>query len=152
VSKQVTRKKVLPNSKNLSFWDQWVQRILGLSRLWRLAFVVLSSLALVAVIFPAVDYIYLERFFSVDTRLLPSLVSASAMLLMSASAMLLMYGTGYILLVGWRGEVPPARRIILLYVLLGFLMIGIAIGLIVYGLSLSAGAPVRRRLFDWNSS
>lgn len=133
MSKQVPRKKVLPDSKNLSFWDQWVQRILGLSRLWRLAFVVLSSLALVAVIFPAVDYIYLERFFSVDTRLLPSLVSASAMLLM--------YGAGYILLVGWRGEVPPARRIIVLYVLLGFLMIGIAIGLIVYGLSLSAGAP-----------
>lgn len=133
VSKQVPRKKALPASKTLSFWDQWVQRILSLPRLWRFAFVVLSSLALVAVIFPAVDYIYLERFFSVDTRILPSLVSASAMLLM--------YGSGYILLVGWRGEVPPTRRIILLYVLLGFLMIGIAVGLIVYGLLLSAGAP-----------
>jgi hypothetical protein len=133
VSKQVPRRKPLPPSKNLPFWDYWVQRILGLPRLWRLVFVVLSSLALVAVIFPAVDYIYLERFFSVDTRILPSLVSAVAMLLM--------YGGGYILLVGWRGEVPRARRIILAYALLGFLMMGIAIGLIVYGLSLSAGAP-----------
>ncbi len=133
MSKQVPRKKALPVSKNLPFWDHWVRRILGLPRLWRLVFVVLSSLALVAVIFPAVDYIYLERFFSVDTRIVPSLVSALTMLLM--------YGAGYILLVGWRGEVPRARRIILVYVLLGFLMMGIAVGLIVYGLSLSAGAP-----------
>ncbi len=133
MSKQVPRKKDIPASQLIPFWERWVRVILSLPRVWRLVFVVLSSLALVAVIFPAVDYIYLERFFSVDTRVLPSLISALAMLFM--------YGAGYILLVGWRGELPPARWVVLLYVLLGFLMMGIAVGLIIYGLSLSAGAP-----------
>jgi drug/metabolite transporter (DMT)-like permease len=113
--------------------DSWVERILAVPRLWRLAFVALCSMALVAVIFPAVDYIYLERFFSVETRVLPSLVSAAAMLIM--------YGAGYGLMVGWRGETPAPRRVILLYILLGLALIGIALGLIVYGLSLTAGAP-----------
>lgn len=113
--------------------DTWVGRIIALPRPWRLAFVVVVSLALVAVIFPAVDYIYLERFFSVDTRVLPSLVSALAMLLM--------YGVGFWLMVGWRGELPPPRRAILVYVLLGLVLVGVGIALIVYGLSLTAGSP-----------
>jgi hypothetical protein len=112
--------------------DGWLGLILAYPRAWRLGFVIVSSLAMVAVIFPAVDYIYLEQFFSTETVILPSLISAAAMLLM--------YVAGYWLMVGWRGDVPTSRRAILLYVLLGLVMIAVAIALIVYGLT-TAGVP-----------
>jgi hypothetical protein len=63
------------NAQTLS--QRLVARILALPRLARVLLVGLFALAVTLSLSPLVDYIYIEYFFNMDTRILPALVSAA---------------------------------------------------------------------------
>ena len=97
-------------------------------RLVRILIVALFALAVTLALSPLVDYLYDRFFFSMETRMVPSLVSASFGLLM--------YLVGWMLMVGTVGEEPEARVALLWYIGTGvaaMLVVGI---LVVRGVSL----------------
>jgi len=104
-----------------------IRKILGLPRLLRIVIISIFALALTAVVFPAVDFAYMEHFFSESTKILPSFVSTGVGIIM--------YGVGWWLLVGMRGERRPERIGVFFYVLAGILIIAFVVYLIINGYS-----------------
>ena len=104
-----------------------IRKILGLPRLLRIVIISIFALALTAVVFPAVDFAYMEHFFSENTKILPSFVSTGVGIIM--------YGVGWWLLVGMRGEQRPERIGVFFYVLAGILIIAFVVYLIINGYS-----------------
>jgi len=113
-------------------WLDLIHRLLKWPRFARIVLVAIFALAATLAVSPLVDTIYLTYFFTEETRLLPSLISAGIGL---AS-----YFVGWWLVIGSVGETPPARRAILLYIILGIIVIGLLVALTLSGLS-SANAP-----------
>lgn len=97
-------------------------------RLVRILIVALFALAVTLALSPLVDYLYDRFFFSMQTREVPSLVSASFGLLM--------YLLGWWLMVGTVGEKPEARAALLWYIGTGVAALLFVVFLLVRGVSL----------------
>lgn len=108
-------------------WVEITQWFLRLPRLLRIIGVAVIALAVVLSVSPLVDYIYLMYFFTEETIVLPSLVTAAIGILT--------YILGWWLLVGTVGELRPARRLVLVYLVIGFLALCLVLALTVTGYS-----------------
>jgi hypothetical protein len=117
-----------PTRVSLSLAGQIVERILRLPRFARIGLCALFALAVTLALSPLIDEIYLRFFFSAQTVIAPSLISAVFGLVM--------YVTGWLLVIGTRGETPPARLGVLWYVLVGILALIVVVFLVVRGVSL----------------
>lgn len=93
--------------------------VLAQSRLKRMAIAVSFALAVTYLLFPIVDLIYMEYFFSVDTVIVPSLVTATVGVVM--------YMLGWYLLVGNANTRPEMRLVTLWYLILGILAVVLVI-------------------------
>lgn len=105
-----------------------VQRILNLPRIARVLLCGFFSLAVTIALSPMVDEIYVRFFFSSQTVIIPSLISAAFGLVM--------YMLGWWLVIGTVGEKPPARLGVLWYFGVGVLAIIAVIFLIIRGITL----------------
>ena len=104
-----------------------VRKIIEWPRLLRIVVISIFSIGVTAAVFPLVDFVYMERFFDMDTRILPSFVSVGLGIIM--------YGFGWWLLVGIRGEKRPERIGVLIYVLVGILVMLFVFILMINGYS-----------------
>jgi hypothetical protein len=129
----MSQKKSRLSAYNQPLWLDIINRLLKLPRFVRIIIAGIFALATTLALSPLVDYIYLSYLFTEESRLLPSLVSAGAGLGM--------YLVGWWLLVGGVDQVPPARRVLLLYVMVGVLIVCLVIVLGLSGLS-SASMPI----------
>lgn len=112
----------------------FVRKILDWPRFIRIAIISVFALAVTALVFPLVDFIYMSNFFSEETRILPSFVSAAFAIIT--------YILGWWLIVGMRGERRPERiAAIFIYIIFGFLVMVFVLILMVNGYS-SANLPV----------
>jgi hypothetical protein len=123
----MSQKKSRLSTYHQPLWIDVVHRLLKLPRFARIVFAGIFALATTLAISPLVDYVYLRYMFTEESRLLPSLVSAGAGLGM--------YLIGWWLLVGGVDQLPPARRALLLYVMVSILIVGLVIILALAGLS-----------------
>ena len=92
-----------------------IEWIIGLPRLTRILLVAAFALAVTLSISPLVDIIYADFFFSMDTRMAPSLVTAAFGLIM--------YLIGWWLIVGTVGERPALKKAIFWYLSIGIFAI-----------------------------
>ena len=97
-------------------------------RLVRILVVALFALAVTLALSPLVDYIYDRYFFSMETRIVPALVTSGFGLLM--------YLLGWWLLVGTVGERPAARIALLWYIGTGLVAVVVVSILVFRGVSL----------------
>lgn len=132
MSKKGNKRSIDAIKVNLSLPERIIGALLGLPRLARILIVAGFGLATTAALFPLIDRIYLTNFFSEQTTVVPSLVSAGAGIIM--------YVAGWILLVGTRSSQPPRRPAILLYTVFGIIIVLYVIVLVVNGYS-TATAP-----------
>lgn len=100
--------------------------LVELPRLTRIIIAVFFSLTVIAVIFPVVDSLYIQFFFTENTRIVPSYVTAGVGLVM--------YLAGWYLIVGTVGEVPPIRRAIVWYLAVGVSSFILLVLLIIQGI------------------
>lgn len=94
-----------------TFWEQ----ITSMNRLLRLLMVVIFSMTTVLATSPLIDTLYLQLFFTPETRILPSLISMGFGLMM--------YMWGWIYLVGSSGQPIMISRGLKWYVYIGILTI-----------------------------
>lgn len=112
----------------------FVRKILDWPRLIRIVIISVFALAVTALFFPLVDFIYLSNFFNEKTTILPSFVSAGFGIIT--------YVLGWWLIVGIRGERRPERIVaIFIYTVFGFLVMVFVLILMVNGYS-TANLPV----------
>jgi hypothetical protein len=128
----MSQKKSRLSAYHQALWLDVTHKLLKLPRLVRIVIVCIFALSTTLALSPLVDYIYLSYMYTEESRLFPSLVSASAGLLV--------YLVGWWLFVGGVDEAPPARRALLLYVMVGVLIVCLVIVLALAGFS-SANAP-----------
>jgi hypothetical protein len=128
----MSQKKSRLSAYHQPLWLDVTYKLLKLPRLVRIVIVGIFALSTTLALSPLVDYIYLSYMYTEESRLFPSLVSAGAGLLV--------YLFGWWLFVGSVDEVPPARRALLLYVMVGVLIVCLLIVLALAGFS-SANAP-----------
>jgi hypothetical protein len=129
----MTQKKSRLSEYRRPLWLEPVQWCLRLPRLVRIVVVAVFALAVTLALSPLVDYLYLTYFYTVETRILPSLVTSGIGVIV--------YILGWWLLVGIVGETRPARPAILVYVTVGIIALCLVIFLAVSGYS-NATAPV----------
>lgn len=99
-----------------------IGRILGQPRRVRIGIAILYSLAVTYLLFSIVDTLYIRYFFSMDTLILPSLITGGIGLVT--------YMLGWYLLVGNQQSPPEMRFVTLWYLVLG----GIAVLLAAFSL------------------
>jgi hypothetical protein len=126
------KKSRLSASYNQPLWLVVTHKLLKLPRLARIVIVALFALATTLVLSPLVDFLYLTYMYTDESRIFPSLVSAGVGLLA--------YLVGWWLFVGGVDQSPPARRMLLLYVMGGILILCLVIVLTLAGFS-TANAP-----------
>ena len=102
--------------------------IIELPRLVRIVLVALFGLAVTLSLSPLVDLIYDRYFFSVNTVMVPALVSSAFGLAM--------YMVGWWLVVGTVGEKPEKRTAILWYVAVGLAAVVVVVVLTALGVSI----------------
>lgn len=124
--KQMRADRAQP-SVSLPFVTALMQRILGWSRIVRILVATFFALAVTAAVFPLSDSIYIANFYSDETRILPSFIAAAFGIIM--------YVVGWWLLVGTRGETPPERPTLIVYVAFGMIVSLFVLVLIVNGYS-----------------
>jgi hypothetical protein len=109
------------------------QALVRVPRWSRILLAGIFAISLTAVLFPLVDYIYIMYFLTPETRIIPALISPGAGLLM--------YMAGWVLIVGTVGDSPAeqVRRhpVLLIYLVIGFSVTLLAIGLIIQGISMT---------------
>jgi hypothetical protein len=132
MSKQRTKSASTVPPENISVPERLIDRILGLPRLARIVIVAVFGLAATAVLFPIVDRVYLTNFFSEQTVIIPSLISAGFGIIM--------YVAGWVLMVGTRASPLPKRLAIVFYIVFGIIIVLYVLILIVNGYS-TATAP-----------
>jgi hypothetical protein len=93
----------------------FTEQALALPRIWRIALVSLFALAVTLAVTPIVDNFYVNNFFSMDTRLLPSLFSVGLGIVT--------YAVGWRLLIGMVGDAPQPRKATLWYLTFGIVML-----------------------------
>ncbi len=102
-----------------------VMWIVNLPRLVRIVLSALFALAITLLVTPVVDGIYLNNFFSTDTRVVPSLISTALGLVY--------YVVGWRLVIGYVGEKPAARPAVLFYCGIGLAACIIVLALVLIG-------------------
>jgi hypothetical protein len=105
-----------------------IDLVLGWPRIVRIGLVAIFALCVTLSLSPMVDEIYMGLFFTPQTVILPSLVSASFGLLM--------YVTGWWLMIGTIGEKPAARLAIIWYIVLGIAAVLVVVILLLRGITL----------------
>jgi hypothetical protein len=121
-----------PVPKSVPISDRWVNELLSLPRVGRIALSIVFALAVTLALNPIIDSIYLAYLYTPETALAPALVAAGFGLAM--------YFVGWQLFVGLPGEAPPARLLILWYVGVGVLAILLVVVWFVTGFA-SGNAP-----------
>jgi hypothetical protein len=96
-----------------------IETILSLPRLVRIGLVILPTFALVAIVQPIIDGIYLRYFFTMETRGAASLITAAIVLGY--------FLAGWLLIVGNIGEAPPQRRAVQIYLLVSIVVVLLAV-------------------------
>lgn len=91
------------------------------------------ALMVVILLFPLVDHVYLRFFFTLETSMIPSLVSVGFGSLM--------YVVGWRIYVGTVNTTPPAEKSVLWYFVIGTIVTLIVLSLFVYGV-VSLNLPV----------
>lgn len=112
----------------ISTAEYFIHRLLALPRFTRILLAGFIALAATLLIFPVVDDLYIRFLFTWETRILPSLVSATIGLLV--------YMLGWQLIVGGAGETLPARAAVLWYVVGGLVVSTLVAVLLLYGFTL----------------
>ena len=102
-----------------------MRKMLNWSRRTRIILISIFGISVTAAVFPLVDLLYVERFFNPDTRVLPSLISVGLGMMM--------YIVGWVLLVGTRGEKPPERIGVIIYMLVGVLIVLFVLFMLING-------------------
>lgn len=102
-----------------------VEQTLRLARWQRWLLVASFAVAAALLLTPVIDHLYLSYFFSMETRIVPSLVSTGLGVLV--------YAIGYVMIIGRVGEVPNARRATRWYLLLGFAALALVLILVIIG-------------------
>lgn len=109
-----------------SAWYEVIARpVLLLNRLARIAVVTLSALIVTLVVMPAVDFVYLTRFYDPSTTAIP----AWGIALIAVG----WYVTGWILIVGSAGRTPRPRPAAAVYLLIAGAMLIVMLILVVSG-------------------
>lgn len=104
----------MSNSKSqtpLTFWEQ----ITSMNRLLRLLLVAIVAVITTLAISPLIDAVYLQFFFTPETRIVPSLLAMGIGVAM--------YIMGWLYLVGSAGQVMTITRGLKWYIYISFLMI-----------------------------
>lgn len=112
------------NTRLLAF----VTQLLRLPRIVRILIASLCGVAITFAIFPIVDWVYLEYFFTESTRILPSFVSVGIGIII--------YMIGWRMLVGTVGEEPRVRLAVFWYLVVGFVAAVVVIALLLQGYSM----------------
>jgi hypothetical protein len=112
-----------------SLFLRLTQNVLLLPRLARIALVAGLALVVTVAFMPLVDWIYLSFFFSETTKVIPSLVSTAAGVVM--------YLAGWVLLVGMVGQPPAPRRATVVYLLVGIVAVLLVVVLVIQGYSIA---------------
>ena len=97
----------------------FTEQALALPRIWRILLVSLFALAVTLAVTPIVDNFYVSNFFSMETRLLPSLVSVGLGIVT--------YAVGWRLLIGMVGDTPEPRQSTLWYLIFGICMMALVL-------------------------
>ena len=110
---------------------EWVQaRLIRLPRLVRIMLAAVLALALTGAIFPLVDQVYIQYFFTPETRIVPSYVSAG----LGA----LVYLVGWLLIVGPTGENRVSSHpMVVVYLLTGMVALCLDIVLVIQGFAMT---------------
>lgn len=101
------------------------EQLVELPRLTRMIIVGFFALMVVFLLFPLVDHIYIRFFFTVETVMVPALVS-------------MVFGSAFYI-IGWRvyvgtvGTIPQAEKWVLWYFVIGVIVTILVVGLFVYG-------------------
>lgn len=104
------------------------EQLVGLPRLLRKLIVGFFALMVVFLLFPLVDHIYIRFFFTVDTVMIPALVSVA-------------FGSVFYI-IGWRiyvgtiETIPSAEKWVLWYFVIGVIITILVVGLFVYGVAI----------------
>ncbi len=114
-------------------WYDVGKWVVHLPRLARIVVDALFALAVTFAVSPLVDYIYLSYMYTDETRILPSLVSAGAGIIM--------YIMGWWLIIGNAGQTPPVRRGVVWFMIVGLAAVILIIALAAIGWT-SATAPM----------
>jgi hypothetical protein len=101
--------------------------VLAQPRWLRMVLAAFFALMTALVVTPLVDIIYTDYFFSMDTRLVPALVSTGLGLLV--------YAVGWRLIVGAIGMQPPPRRAVGYFMVFGLVVTLVALALVVIGIA-----------------
>jgi hypothetical protein len=96
-----------------------LETILSLPRLVRIFLIVIPTFAVVVILQPVIDAIYLRYFFTMETRNLASLVTAAIALLY--------FLAGWLLVVGNVGEAPQPRPALRIYLYLSIAVVLLAV-------------------------
>lgn len=99
------------SQSSLTFWEQ----ITRMNRLLRLLFVAIIAVITTLAVSPTIDAIYLQSFFTPETRLIPSLLAMGVGVTM--------YVIGWFYLVGSAGQVITITRGLKWYIYISLLMI-----------------------------
>ncbi|MCC6612737.1 MAG: hypothetical protein IT320_04615 [Anaerolineae bacterium] len=102
-----------------------VERVLLMPRLARMLVAAVFALSAALLVTPVVDNFYMDHFFSMDTRLLPALVSAGVGMVI--------YVIGWRLLVGVVGETPSARPATRNFLIFGVALLVLVVILVAFG-------------------
>jgi hypothetical protein len=108
-----------------TFSTRLIQWVIHLPRLTRIVLSAVFALAVTLAITPIVDRIYLDNFYSPDTRIIPALITTIIGLAY--------YVFGWRTIIGYVGETPPARREVFWYFIVGTVACLIVIVLTVFG-------------------
>lgn len=111
----------------LSRYERLLNWFLALPRIIRIILAAIFALATTLALSPIVDKIYVDYFFTEQTRILPSLISTGFGLVM--------YVTGWMLFIGTVGDDPPPRFAVLWYFVLGWFAILLALLWFVQGIT-----------------
>lgn len=110
------------------FAQSLVERVLGLSRLTRVILSGIFALAVILVIRPIIDLIYLDYIYIhyPETNALPAWLAAIIGIVM--------YGVGWRLIVGVPGETMSVRRSVFYYLFIGIGSLVVVVALTIHGL------------------
>lgn len=95
----------MPRDRKRGDRRSFLDTLLAFPRITRIIIAAVFALGLTLAISPVIDRVYLNYFFSEETRLFPALISGGAGLLM--------YTVGWVLMVGMADEQPPTNRLLL---------------------------------------
>jgi hypothetical protein len=113
-------------------WVEFARWVVSLHRGIRIVMVFICALAVTSALSPLVDYLYLSYMYSLETRVLPSLVSIAVAVIT--------FFFGWWMLVGTAGDTPVVRRGVVWYVIVGVAAVIWVVVLSAFGIS-SATLP-----------